>query len=184
MSEKTKKLCIAGLMTALCFVGFQFLKIKIPIGATATSVHLGNTFCILAALLLGGVWGGICGAVGMGIADVLDPAYITSVPITLILKMLMGIIAGGIYKLLRKKNVNEFASSLIGSAVALVTNTILTPLVRSLYNYLIFSKSFDILKLYAVSSLTTSAITSAITLVAVVLMFVPLKKALVKNKLI
>ena len=96
----------------------------------------------------------------------------------------MGIIAGGIYKLLRKKNVNEFASSLIGSAVALVTNTILTPLVRSLYNYLIFSKSFDILKLYAVSSLTTSAITSAITLVAVVLMFVPLKKALVKNKLI
>jgi uncharacterized membrane protein len=120
----------------------------------------------------------------MGIADVLDPTYITSAPITLILKMIMGLIAGGLYKVLRKKNMNEFGASSIASAVALIMNTLLTPIVRSLYNYLIFSKSADILKLYAVSSLTTSAITSLITLVAVVLLFVPLKTALTKNKLI
>lgn len=184
MNEKTKKLCLAGLMTALCFVGCQFLSIKIPIGSTATMIHLGNTFCILAALLLGGLWGGICGAVGMGFSDILNPTYITSTPITLILKMLMGLIAGGIYKLLRKKNANEFVSSLVSSAVALVINTILTPVVRSLYNYLVFSKSVDILKLYAASSLVTSAITSLITLIAVVLIFTTLKSALKKNKLI
>lgn len=184
MSQKIKKLTLMGLMIALCFIGFQFLKIRVPIGGTATAIHLGNTFCILAALLLGGVYGGIAGAVGMGIADVLDPTYITSAPITLILKMIMGLIAGGLYKVLRKKNMNEFGASSIASAVALIMNTLLTPIVRSLYNYLIFSKSADILKLYAVSSLTTSAITSLITLVAVVLLFVPLKTALTKNKLI
>ena len=38
-------------------------------GGDATSLHLGNAFCVLAALLLGGGYGGLAGAVGMTIAD-------------------------------------------------------------------------------------------------------------------
>ena len=51
------KLAQTALLAALCFVSFTFLQIKIPMpGGDATSLHIGNAFCVLAALLLGGVY--------------------------------------------------------------------------------------------------------------------------------
>ena len=71
------KLAQTALLAALCFVSFTFLQIKIPMpGGDATSLHIGNAFCVLGALLLGGWYGGLAGAIGMTIADVLDPIYI------------------------------------------------------------------------------------------------------------
>ena len=50
------KLAETALMAALCYVSFTFLQIKIPVpGGDATSIHIGNAFCVLAALLIGGV---------------------------------------------------------------------------------------------------------------------------------
>ena len=49
-----KKLAQAGLLAALCYIGFAFFKIDIPVGPEKTAFHLGNVFCVLAALLLGG----------------------------------------------------------------------------------------------------------------------------------
>ena len=70
------KLAETALLAALCYVSFTFLQIKIPVpGGDATSIHIGNAFCVLAALLLGGVYGGLAGAIGMGIADIMDPVY-------------------------------------------------------------------------------------------------------------
>ena len=61
------KLAETALMAALCYVSFTFLQIKIPVpGGDATSIHIGNAFCVLAALLIGGVYGGLSGAIGMG----------------------------------------------------------------------------------------------------------------------
>ena len=48
-----KKLAQAGLLAALCYIGFAFFKIDIPVGPEKTAFHLGNVFCVLAALLLG-----------------------------------------------------------------------------------------------------------------------------------
>ena len=71
-NETVTKLAQTALMAALCFVTFTFLQIKIPLpGGGATSFHVGNAFCVLAALILGGCYGGLAGAIGMGIADVL-----------------------------------------------------------------------------------------------------------------
>ena len=47
------KLCAIGLLSALCYVGFMFIKINIPTPAGSTAIHFGNTFCVLGALLLG-----------------------------------------------------------------------------------------------------------------------------------
>lgn len=65
------RLAQAGLLAALCYIGFAFLKFDIPVPGSLekTAVHFGNVFCVLAALLLGGYWGGLAGAVGMTIAD-------------------------------------------------------------------------------------------------------------------
>ena len=90
-----KKIIQTALLAALCFVSFTYLQIKIPVpGGDATSLHIGNTFCVLAALLLGGWYGGLAGAIGMTIADLLDPVYIVVAPKTFILKLFMGLITG------------------------------------------------------------------------------------------
>lgn len=49
---------VSGL-AALCYIGFSFFKIDIPVGTEKTAFHLGNVFCVLAALFLGGLWGGM-----------------------------------------------------------------------------------------------------------------------------
>ena len=65
-NEKVQKLTLTALMAALSYVIFTFLQIKVTLpGGSATSFHLGNAVVVLAALLLGGVYGGIGGAIGM-----------------------------------------------------------------------------------------------------------------------
>ena len=49
---------------------------------------------MLGALLLGGFYGGLGGAIGMTIGDLLDPVYVIYAPKTLILKMCIGLITG------------------------------------------------------------------------------------------
>lgn len=92
---RTKKLIQTALLAALCFVSFTFLQIKIPLpGGDASSLHIGNAFCVLASLLLGGLYGGLAGAIGMTIADILDPVYIIVAPKTFLLKLCIGLITG------------------------------------------------------------------------------------------
>ena len=64
-NETMIKLAQTALVAALCYVTFTFLQIKIPMpGGDATSLHLGNAVCVLGALLLGGWYGGLAGAIG------------------------------------------------------------------------------------------------------------------------
>ena len=90
------KVALTGLIAALSYVVFTFLQIKIIIPGTpeATSIHLGNAICVLGALLLGGALGGIGGAIGMTVGDLLDPIYILSAPKTFILKLCIGLVTG------------------------------------------------------------------------------------------
>ena len=88
-NEKVYKLTLTALMAALSYVVFTFLQIKIALpGGDATSLHLGNAVCVLGALLLGGVYGGLGGAIGMTIGDLLDPVYIIYAPKTFLVKIL------------------------------------------------------------------------------------------------
>ena len=80
------------MIAALAYVGFQFLRIDIPVGTERTAIHLGNTMVVLGALLLGS-WGGFAGALGLTIAD-LTSGYVTTAPQTFVLKMIIGLITG------------------------------------------------------------------------------------------
>lgn len=88
--EKIKKLAISGLMAALCFVGYMFFP---AISASGTKVHIGNAFVVLGALFLGGIHGGLAGAVGLSLADIIS-GYGASAPRTFITKLVIGLIVG------------------------------------------------------------------------------------------
>lgn len=143
-NEKVFKLAVTGLMAALCYVAFTYVKIPIPtIGGDMVALHVGNAFCVLAALLLGGTYGGVAGALGMTIADLMDPAYVTSAPKTFILKFLIGLIAGFIAHRVAKITDDHdagyiFRWSLIASAVSLGFNVIADPVFGYFYkNYVL-----------------------------------------------
>ena len=114
-------------------------------GGDATSLHIGNAFCVLAALLLGGVYGGLAGAIGMTIADILDPIYIVGAPKTFILKFCIGLIVGLVAHRIAKINESTdkkyvFRWSLIASIAGLGFNVIADPLVGYFYKQYILGQ--------------------------------------------
>ena len=66
------ELALTGVMAALSLVAYLFFRVPFYGGS---SFHLGNTFTALTALLLDGVSGGLAGAIGLALADILagDP---------------------------------------------------------------------------------------------------------------
>ncbi len=84
------KIAYAGLMAALCYVGYAIFP---AISTSGTKVHIGNAFVVLGALLLGGPYGGFAGAIGLSLADILG-GYSMSAPRTFICKLIIGLVVG------------------------------------------------------------------------------------------
>ncbi len=184
-NQTAQKIALTGLMAALSYVVFTFLQIKIPLpGGDATSIHLGNAVCVLGALLLGGFYGGLGGAIGMTIGDLLDPVYIVYAPKTFILKLCIGLITGLIaHKIGRITLETEQKKVALWSTLAavggLLFNVIFDPLVGYFYKLIILGKPAAELTLaWNVASTSINAVTSTIVSVLVYLALRPaLKKA-------
>ena len=71
------ELALTGVMAALSLVAYLFFRIPFYGGS---SFHLGNTFTALTALLLDGVSGGLAGAIGLALADILAGDRATPLP--------------------------------------------------------------------------------------------------------
>ena len=98
-----KRVIIIAMFTALCFAA-TYINVPMP---TGDMVHLGNFVMIMAALLLGGIEGGVVGSLGMGIYDIIMFSNRPSTIIrTFILKFLIGFIVGFMFRLVLKKKLN------------------------------------------------------------------------------
>lgn len=86
---------LVGVMAALCFAVTMFIKIgPIPTPAGNTQIKLGNAFCLMAGLLLGGVRGGLAAGLGSMLFDLTDPRFVASAPTTLINFFIMACVCG------------------------------------------------------------------------------------------
>lgn len=186
-NEKLLKLVMTGVFAALSYVVFTFLQIKITLpGGDATSIHLGNAVCVLGALLLGGFYGGLGGAIGMTIGDLLDPYYIIYAPKTFILKLCIGLITGLIAHRLghisTEKDTSRVLKWTIAAAVGgLLFNVIFDPLVGYFYKRLILGKpAADVTLAWNIASTSINAVTSTVVSVAV---YMALRPALKKSDL-
>ncbi len=186
-NEKLLKLVLTGIFAALSYVVFAFLQIKITLpGGDATSIHLGNAVCVLGALLIGGIYGGLGGAIGMTIGDLFDPVYIVYAPKTFILKLCIGLITGVIAHRIghittEKDNVKVLKWTIIATVGGLLFNVIFDPLVGYFYKLLILGKPAAELTLaWNVASTSINAFTS--TIVSVII-YMALRPALKKSGL-
>ena len=164
------KIAQTALFAALCYVIFTYLQIKIPMpGGDATSIHLGNAFCVLAALLLGGWYGGLAGA-----------------PKTFILKLCIGLITGLVAHKIAKINESTdkkyiFKWSLLASVAGLAFNVIADPIVGYFYKQYILGQPQQMAEVLAKWSAAATFVNAVLSTIVVVIIYNALRPALAKS---
>lgn len=188
-SEKAdvRKLTQAGLLAALCYIGFAFFKFDIPVGAEKTAFHLGNVFCVLAALLLGGYWGGLAGAIGMTFAD-LTTSYVTSAPKTFLLKLCIGLIVGfvahKVFKISQSHPQKYLTrSTIIACACGMGFNIIADPLVGYFYKTYLLGVPQDLAATLAKVNLLTTSVNALVAVAVATIFYMAIRPALKKSGL-
>ena len=187
--QSLRKLCMAALFAALCYIGFTYCKIDIPVGAEKTAFHLGNVFCVLAALFLGGLWGGMAGAVGMTIAD-LTTAYVTSAPKTFVLKLCIGLITGLLAHKVFHLSKNEErklplpVATVISCAGGMVFNMVADPVVGYFYKTYVLGVPQQAASIWAKMGAVTTAVNAVVAVIAATVFYLALRPALKRSNLL
>ena len=187
--QTTRKLVFSALMAALCYIGFSYFRIDIPVGTEKTAFHLGNVFCVLAALLVGGFWGGMSGAIGMTIAD-LTTGYVTSAPKTFLLKLCIGLVAGFVaHKVFRlNSDENRKASLPVATAVSCVAgmafNVVADPVVGYFYKTYLLGVPQDAAAIWAKMGAVTTLVNAIVAVVVATIFYLALRPALKRSNLL
>ena len=150
--------------------------------------HFGNVFCVLAALLIGGTWGGLAGAVGMTISD-LTTAYVTSAPKTFILKLCIGLIVGFVahklFKISKEHSakyitVATIVSSICGMAFNIVADTV----VGYFYKTYLLGVPQDLAKALAKIGAITTTVNAIIAVIVASILYIALRPVMKKTDML
>lgn len=176
---------LAAMFAALSYVGFAYLKIDIPVGTSSTAFHLGNVFVVLAALFLGGYWGGMAGAVGLTIAD-LTTQYVTSAPKTFLLKLCIGLITGfiahNIFKLHEEgeKKVPVAVAALVSCIAGMGFNVVADPIVGYFYKQYLLGVPQELAKVWAKIGAVTTLVNAVIAVILATAFYLALRAPLAR----
>ena len=181
-NAKTRKLVFTAMFAVINYVAFTYGKITIPVTAgTSTAIHIANAVVVLSAWFLGPIYGGLSGAVGLSIADVFDPRYITSAPKTFLLKFLIGFIAGTLanrFRLREKEERKEIVSiTAISAAAALGFNVIADPIVGYFYRKYLLGIPQEAAKIIATWVTGSTAINAVVCTIISVILYLALYKS-------
>ncbi len=185
VNQKVLKIALSALFAALSYVAFTYLQIPLPGG---TALHIGNAFCVLCALLLGGAYGGVAGSIGMTIADLMDPVYITSAPKTFILKLCIGLITGFIAHNIA--NISEEHDqkyivkwAMLASAGGLAFNIIFDPIVGYFYKYYVLKVPQELSSIAAKWGAGATFVNAVVSVILVTFVYSALRPVLKKSGL-
>lgn len=182
-----QKISIVGIMAALSFVAYEFFRIPF---AGGSSFHLGNTFTALTAMLLDGVSGGLAGAIGLALADVIagNPGYAFT---TFILKFIIGLVCGATaHKLLhlgsRKADghAKYIAAVTVSAFSGLFVNVFTDPLVGYFRDRFIFGQPVEVATVLIKVTGGVTLVNSLLSTVCAVALYLVLEPALQRAHLL
>ena len=185
----TRKIVFASLMAALCYIGFSYFRIDIPVGTEKTAFHLGNVFCVLAALLIGGFWGGMSGAIGMTIAD-LTTGYVTSAPKTFLLKLCIGLISGLVaHKFFHigseeKRKLPLPVATVLSCTAGMAFNVVADPVVGYFYKTYILGVPQEVAGIWAKMGAVTTLVNAVVAVIVAAVFYLALRPALKRSDLL
>ena len=177
-----QKISIIGIMAALSFVAYEFFRIPNVFG-TGSSFHLGNTFTALTAMLLDGVSGGLAGAIGLALADILagDPGYAVT---TFVLKFLIGITCGAVaHKVFKLRDLDRHSSGylvkvIVAAGSGLLLNVFTDPFLGYFRNVYIFGQEYTVAQALTKIAGGVTFVNSVASTICVVLLYLALRPAL------
>lgn len=130
-----------AIFAAINYIVFSYLKIDIPLAAgSSVAIHVANAIVVVSAFLLGPAEGGVAGAIGLSIADLLDPRYVASAPKTFFLKFCIGYLSGkvgqklGLAQAADSRQAAQIAA--ISAAAGLGFNVVFDPIIGYLFKRL------------------------------------------------
>jgi uncharacterized membrane protein len=183
-----RELAMIGVMAALSLVAYLFFRVPFYGGS---SFHLGNTFTALTALLLDGVSGGLAGAIGLALADILagDPGYAIT---TFVLKFIIGITCGAVAHKVFKldllhpdENKGKYLAKVTASAASgLLLNVFTDPFLGYFRNVYIFGQEYTIAKALTKITGGVTLVNSIASTFCVVVLYLALRPALERAKLL
>lgn len=182
-----QKISMIGVMAALSFVAYEFFRIPF---AGGSSFHLGNTFTALTAMLLDGVSGGLAGAIGLALADVIagDPGYAFT---TFILKFIIGLVCGATaHKLLHarkgqpERSFRYVALVTVSAFSGLLVNVFTDPLVGYFRDRYIFGQPVEVATIFVKVAGGVTLVNSLLSTVCAVALYLALEPALRKAHLL
>lgn len=184
-----RRIAIIGMMAALSFVAYEFFRIPNVFGS---SFHLGNTFTALTALLLDGVSGGLAGAIGLALADVMagDPGYAVT---TFILKFIIGLVCGWtaahVFKVreLDPKATPRlrYVGAVAGSAFSgLLVNVFTDPFLGYFRNRYIFGQTVELASIATKIAGGVTFVNSILSTICAVILYLALRPALERSGLL
>ena len=185
-----RKISMIGVMAGLSLVSYLFFRIPNVLG-TGSSFHLGNTFTALTALLLDGVSGGLAGAIGLSLADIMagDPGYAIT---TFILKFIIGIVCGAAaHKVFRlntlqpaRESKKYLAAVVASSFSGLLVNVFTDPFLGYFRNRYIFGQAVEVASVFAKIAGGVTFVNSILSTVAAVVLYLALRPALQRANLL
>lgn len=177
-NAKLIRLVTVGVMAALTFA-LSHIEIPIPTILGVSRIHLGNSMCILAGLLFGGMNGGLAGGIGSFFYDLTNPLYIASAPFTFVSKFAMGFIAGKIGN--GVKIVNRFVSALIAAVAGQIVYIALY-LGKTYITDLLLGNAAETALADTLGKLLASSVNGVIAIVIAIPLYFALKKALSRTQ--
>lgn len=115
-------MALIGVLAAMVFA-MTYIGIDIPTALGKTKLHFGNVMCLLSALLLGPVTGGLAAGIGSALFDLTDPVWATEAWITFINKFAMAFVAGLLMQKLTA--IKPYLRSIIAALCGALTYSIL-----------------------------------------------------------
>lgn len=182
-----RRISIIGVMAGLSFVAYEFFRIPF---AGGSSFHLGNTFTALTAMLLDGVSGGLAGAIGLALADVLagDPGYAFT---TFILKFIIGLVCGAAaHRLLHTRSGKAdggpgYLLRATGAAFSgLFVNVFTNPLLGYFRDRYIFGQTVEVASVLVKVTGGVTLVNSLVSTVCAVVLYLALEPALQRAHLL
>ena len=181
------ELALTGVMAALSLVAYLFFRVPFYGGS---SFHLGNTFTALTALLLDGVSGGLAGAIGLALADVVagDPGYAIT---TFILKFIIGLVCGAVsHKVIHLRTFPtgskfKYVAAVTASAFSgLLVNVFIDPFIGYFRNLYIFGQPAEFVSVVTKIASGVTLVNSLLSTVCAVVLYIALRPALEKAHLL
>ena len=177
-----QKISVIGIMAALSFVAYEFFRIPNVLG-TGSSFHLGNTFTALTALLLDGVSGGLAGAIGLALADIMagDPGYAVT---TFVLKFIIGITCGAVaHKVFKLRDLDRHSKGyllkvIVAGGSGLLLNVITDPFLGYFRNIYIFGQEYTVAQALSKIAGGVTFVNSVASTICVVILYLALRPAL------